>query len=90
MFTSYPIPTQREAKIVWRMTGSGAIALEAIGPQGERISPEWGPEPHTGSNWNRPGDEWGTGFRFPAAGCWNVQVTRDDSVATVGILVVAP
>ena len=52
----------KQEKIAWRMTGSGPIIrLTAIGPGGRRHRLAWGPEPHGGSNWNRPGQEWGAG-----------------------------
>lgn len=87
LFTPYPVPPRTEAKIAWRMTGSGAITFVAVGPGGRRVTPSWGPERHMGSNWNRPGEEWGTGFRFPVSGCWRVRATRRDDVATAGLLV---
>lgn len=89
LFPGYPVPARREAKFAWRMTGSGAIALYAVGPDGQRLSPAWGPDEHAGSNWRRPGDEWGAGFTFPVAGCWMVHATRGPSTATLGIRVVS-
>lgn len=77
------IPAQREVKIVWRATGEGPLSLEAIGPDGSTVPPDWGPEPHLGSNWARPGDEWGSGWTLPEAGCWTFQVTRGDQTATL-------
>ena len=67
-----------DLKIVWRMTGTGDLHLVAIGPQGQRVAPDWGPEAHGSSNWNRPGDEWGAGFTMPVAGCWDLHATRDN------------
>lgn len=68
----------QEIKIVWRMTGTGNLHLVALGPRGQRVAPVWGPEQHSSSNWNRPGDEWGAGFTFPIAGCWDIHAARDD------------
>jgi hypothetical protein len=68
-----------DLKNVWRMTGTGDLHLLAIGPRGQRVSPDWGPEAHGGSNWNRPGDEWGAGFTVPVAGCWDLRATRDNT-----------
>jgi hypothetical protein len=68
-------------KIVWRMTGSGPFNLTAIGPSGQRLRPTWGPEPHGGSNWQQPGQEWGTGFTFPSPGCWGFTAARAGSRA---------
>src|SRR5207249_3176900 len=68
LFASYPLMAGREAKIAWRMTGSGDVRFTATGPNGQQISPLAGPTPHADSNWHRPGDEWGTFFRFPTRG----------------------
>ena len=65
-----------EIKVVWRMTGSGSLSISAYGPDGMVVEPVWGPESHGGSTWNRPGEEWGTGWVFPAAGCWTISATR--------------
>ena len=62
--------------IVWRATGSGAFQVYASGPGNARLLPADGPDPHLGSNWQRPGDEWQTNFIFPTPGCWQLQVTR--------------
>ncbi|MGI5212107.1 hypothetical protein [Plantactinospora sp. CA-290183] len=70
-----------EVKIVWRMTGSGDFAIAATGPGGATAEPVWGPTAHGGSNWSRPGDEWGTGWTFPAPGCWTVRATRAGGTA---------
>jgi hypothetical protein len=66
------------AKIVLRETGVGALRLYAEGPGGQIVLPAWGPEPHGGSTWTRPGDEWGTGWTLPEAGCWRIHAQRAD------------
>lgn len=71
-----PLPVGRVVKTIWRMTGSEPITLMAEGPGSQRLKPDWGPEAHSGSNWTRPGQEWGAGFTFPVAGCWTVQAAR--------------
>ena len=75
------IPVEKEVKIVWRSTGAGTFSIEADGPDGASIQPTWGPELHGGSNWERPGDEWGTGWIFPSTGCWTFHLTRDHMAA---------
>lgn len=87
VFGEYPLKAGHEIKIAWRMTGNGPLRLRAIGPQNQRISPQWGPEPHGSSNWSRPGDEWGSGFRFTRKGCWAVEATRGQATETVTVLV---
>ena len=69
----------KEMKIVWRMVGTGDIRFAAHGPDGEAGRLTFGPTRHTGSSWHRPGEEWGTGFVFPRAGCWQVHVSRGDA-----------
>ncbi|GAB3798752.1 hypothetical protein [Micromonospora zhanjiangensis] len=72
------IPAGREVKIVLRMTGDGDLAVLATGPDGRQVRPQWGPDKHGGSTWTRPGDEWGTGWTFPLAGCWVIRAARAD------------
>jgi hypothetical protein len=71
-----PVRSGTSVKIVWRMTGAGALGLIAIGPVGQELLPDFGPELHNGSSWTRPGDEWGSSFTFPTPGCWDVRLTR--------------
>jgi hypothetical protein len=59
----------KQVKIVWRMTGSGILRLQADGPGGIKRKPLWGPDRHGSSSWKRPGAEWGSGFVFPRSGC---------------------
>jgi hypothetical protein len=69
--------TTAEVKIVWRMTGTDELfTVQGRHDDGTVILPSWGPEYHEGSNWDRPGDEWGTGFQFPKSGCWTLTATR--------------
>src|SRR5579859_3801027 len=84
-----PPVAKTEVKIVWRMTGYYQFSIVALGPAGEQVSPSQGPAPHGGSNWNRPGDEWGTVFIFPVAGCWDMHATRGDASGDVWLKVVA-
>jgi hypothetical protein len=92
-FASYPIPEgepiripqDSEIKIVWRVTGSGELAIEAAGPDGLAIAPDWGPDLHSGSNWERPGDEWGTGWTFPEPGCWTLLLQRGEAQALLSV-----
>ena len=90
VFAPYPLRgTSETVKIVWRMTGSGPLSLWAVSPTGDRVAPEWGPEPHNGSSWNKPGDEWGSGFRFGSQGCWTVHAKRGSKTAQVEVSVLA-
>ena len=77
-----------QEKIVWRMTGSGPLTLTAVSPGGVRHRPVWGPEAHGGSNWNKPGQEWGAGYVFTAPGCWDLHADRGSAYADVWIRVI--
>jgi hypothetical protein len=75
----HPLTRNAEIKVVWRMTGAGDLSMRATGPDGATVTPVWGPESHGSSTWDRPGDEWGTGWVFPTAGCWTVRAARSQS-----------
>jgi hypothetical protein len=77
-----------QEKIVWRMTGSGPLTLTAVSPGGVRHRPVWGPEAHGGSNWNKPGQEWGAGYVFTTPGCWDLHAARGSAYADVWIRVI--
>jgi hypothetical protein len=73
-----------DEKIVWRITGTGAeFHVQAQSEDDTIIPPIWGPEYHGGSNWERPGAEWGTGFNFPKPGCWKITVTRGETTGEI-------
>jgi predicted acetyltransferase len=73
-----------ELKIVWRMTGKGPLKVSFTAPSGKRKALAFGPVAHgAGSSYQRPGDEWGTGFRFDTSGCWHIRLTRSDNVGDV-------
>ena len=86
--TSHPGPAGKDLKIVIRMTGSGPLHIAAHGPHGQVVHTIWGPEAHGGSTWNRPGDEWGTGWQFPAPGCWRIHATRHHARSNIWLSVV--
>ena len=88
VFGSLPPRTGSELKIVWRVTGDGELTVSAERPDGSAGVLTFGPEPHSASNFERPGDEWGTGFLFDAPGCWHLDVRREAVHARVPILVV--
>lgn len=83
------LPAGKELKIVWRATGDGEITIDAEGPDWRRLVPLFGPDPHGGSNWDRPGQEWGTGWLFPEPGCWTFHIQRGEATATLKISVTA-
>jgi hypothetical protein len=89
VFGPLPIKARTETKIVWRMGGHGAFDIAAKTTDGTAAQLTFGPEPHVTSSWYIANtDEWGTGFIFPAAGCWRVHAWRDGSSGDVFFLVV--
>jgi hypothetical protein len=78
-FNPWPPPAGKEIKVVWRMTGLGDFTFRVSDAAGMVVPLTWGPMSHSGSSWNRPGDEVGTGFNFPHAGCWDIHVARLDT-----------
>ena len=63
------------------------VELLTLGPN-HQVPSSWGPDRHLGSNWNRPGAEWGTGFTFPVAGCWDLHATSDNAFGDVWLKIV--
>ncbi len=78
-----PLPRDKPIKLVWRVTGSGKLQLSSTSPSGRMKAPIEGPTPHDGSDFVRPGEEWGSFFSFDEAGCWTIEVVRGDVHATV-------
>ena len=72
-----------EVKIVWRMTGNGPLKVVLTAPNGVNQPLVFGPEAHDASTYDRPGDEWGTGFHFTMRGCWHIRMTRADNTGDV-------
>jgi hypothetical protein len=71
------------AKIVWRMTGEGPLRAAAFDPDGRPLRLAWGPDPHGGSTYHRPGEEWGVGYRLRERGCYRLTFTRAKGRAEV-------
>jgi hypothetical protein len=69
------MPLGEPLKIVLRVTGAGDLGLDAESLDGGSAQP-LDIDPHGGSSFDRPGDEWGTGFEFPTPGCWTIGIAR--------------
>ena len=79
-------PAGQEIKVVWRATGEGDVSFRALGPDGSSVKPIWGPDGPRSSNWDtHPGEEWGTGWVFPDAGCWSLELRRGDDIAHLDV-----
>jgi hypothetical protein len=79
----------KDEKIVWRITGIGKqFDAQAQHEDGTIILPSW-VDYHGGSSWERPGDEWGTGFNFPKPGCWTLTITRGTTIGEIRLDVLA-
>ncbi len=77
MAPRFPLVASRQVvKIVWHMTGNGPLKLAAYTARGRAVALAWGPEAHGGSNYVRPGDEWGAGYRFSRPGCYRLTARR--------------
>lgn len=85
----FPIRVGEDVKIVWRMTGEGDLKVTATAPDGSYLAPVHDPQYHTGSNYERPGSEWGVFYKFNVPGCWNLHFTRGDSQGDVWLEVVS-
>lgn len=85
----FPIRKRNQVKIVWRVTGTGSVALEVRGPGGEPAEVLSGPDSHGrgASNFIAPGDEWGSGYSFDRAGCWRIRIARGSDSAVVTLAV---
>jgi hypothetical protein len=82
---------KEDEKIVWRITGAGEdFTARAQNEHGTIISPIWGPDYHESSTWERPDEEWGTGFNFPEPGCWRLIVTHGTTTGEIRLDVLAP
>ena len=87
----HPLPARvgDQEKIVWRMTGTAwPLTLAAIGPDGKHHRLLWGPVLHDGSNFDKPGDEWGAGYVFTEPGCWDLRAVRGRATADVWLNVI--
>jgi hypothetical protein len=75
----------KATKIIWRMGGQGDLRLSAISPGDATVAPTE-LKAHDGSNWKRPGDEWGSMFTFSQAGCWRLHAERASDVGDLWLL----
>jgi hypothetical protein len=77
----------KERKIIFRMTLGGVPSVfYAVAPDGTVVPPLW-TQRHTGSDWNRPGSEWGAGFVFTAPGCWRIHAGAPPAQGDVWLVV---
>jgi len=60
-----------QKKIIFKLTRVYPDVFYAVAPDGRRVDPVWR-QAHSGSNWNRPGFEWGAAFIFDVPGCWRI------------------
>ncbi|HEV2030127.1 MAG TPA: hypothetical protein VGS16_16605 [Candidatus Dormibacteraeota bacterium] len=87
-FSPVPPTAGKDVKVVWRMTGSGSFVFRVSDATEKPLPLLWGPEAHGGSTWVRPGDEVGTGFNFPHAGCWDIHIDRSTASGDLWLEVV--
>lgn len=89
LFKEPPFRSGDNVKIAWRITGVGDLTLAVTRHDGSPGELDWGPEPHSGSTYSRPGDEWGAGYHLDAPSCWTLHAARGDSRADVWLHVTA-
>ena len=77
----------KEMKIVFRLTSGIPTNFFAVMPGASRVNPNWKSRMHTGSNWARPGSEWGAGFVFPRTGCWRIHAGSPPVQADLTLLI---
>lgn len=82
-----PVRVGEPLKVVWRVTGDGDLTVTAIDPGGRAEPPLSEPTPHVGSNFARPGEEWGTFFRFGRPGCWTLAARRGQVDGSIRVAV---
>jgi len=75
-----------EFKLVLRVTGAGELSVLGVSPDGSRRAPTSVVE-HISSNFNRPGDEWGTFWKFDRVGCWRIIVQRGNLNSNITLTV---
>lgn len=81
----YRIIAGDSVKIVWRITGSGPLGISVVGPSGMQAEELFPLEPHGGSSFDVPGDEWGSGYAFGSPGCWRMTLARGGASTSVTI-----
>ena len=64
-------------------------AFYAIAPEGTDVKPDWGPDFHPSSNWNRSGVEWGAGFTFDKAGCRRIHAAAGGKTGDIWLEVLS-
>jgi hypothetical protein len=69
--------SEKSVKLILRMTGAGPLSGSVVDPSETAQVLDWGPERHTSSNFDRPGDEWGLGVTFDKPGCWQLSFSRN-------------
>jgi hypothetical protein len=77
-----------EFKMIIRGTGAGELSVVAVSPSGSPLVPN-SVVPHVGSNFDRPGDEWGVFFTFDEPGCWRIEVDRAELRGFITLRVVS-
>lgn len=80
-----PIRQGDEVKIVWRITGNGDLSVRVTDPTDLNRSLHSEPRLH-----GNPGgrvDEWGTFFLFDVAGCWHIELRRQNWIGDVWMVI---
>lgn len=81
------IPLDEEYKILFKATGINELDITAVHESGMEVSPVWVADQDQGSTWNRRGREWGTGWVFEQAGCWDFTVSLNSGDAHIYLII---
>jgi hypothetical protein len=88
VFHDHPFVVSEQVKIAWHMTGTGPLRLSASNlDTGKVVAPWNGPDAHSSSSWHRPGEEWGSVWVFPSAGCWRITAARSNVTGSLTVTV---
>jgi hypothetical protein len=78
----------KQMKVVFKFD-EAPDSFYAIAPDGTRKVPDWGPHFHASSTWKRAGTEWGAGFTFDQAGCWQIHADAGTKAGDIWLDVVS-
>lgn len=70
------VPAGDEIKILLKVPEADEVSVYALGPDGYRVEPT-SVKGILGSNWDRPGRELGSFWRFKSAGAWELVVQSE-------------
>ena len=86
LFKDVPFTAGQSVRIFWRVSGTTSLHLQGRGPSGA-VAKLTSFERHSGSNWRRPGVEWGSELLFQQPGCWDIHLSGGKVSGDVWVMV---